>query len=730
MSILGKRKGEKPDATALKPAGRVILTYGRSLMALVIARSLARQGIEVIGCDDVSMTVLSFSKHVRETFVVAPWETRPAEFLDDLEAAVRTYAPRDGRPYVLMPAFRDIELIARHRERFEPLIKISAPSVASLDMVNPKDRLSDLAARIDLPAPRGFSPQSIEEVMALEGQLPLVVKPVTGVGGRGVSIAHTAEELREQAEALGFDPPSLIQTFAGGEDYCVGVLARDGVIEAMMAYKNIATYPRKAGAGAIRESVDAEPFREAVAQLMAETKWNGVCEIDFRWDGEADHVPQLIEVNARFWAGIFHSIETGVDFPWLLYLQTIGKRFEEPEPQVGVVTKTPAVWLLATLEDVAASDPHLGAVADAWRRAKENLATGKLARAMEAAVSALGATASAKDALDAIGQAVARNRDAPSELSDKDPLVGLGALFILSHLVRHRKLPSEITYKADEVPVELQPITPRKRPFIGITKPVRGDLWAWWAMKLAVWLAGGHPVKVTAKAARDPQTIDGLIFGGGSDVYPKHYEGTPKPGYRYDLARGDMEASWAATARRHDLPALGVCRGAQMLNVFAGGTLHNDLTGYDKAVSSNGLLEPLFLRKPIEVRKGSHLAEVIGSGRVCVNAIHKQAIERVGAGLRVVAREPNGIVQAVEDPTRRFWIGVQFHPELMLYRKPFRDLFKALVEAARDRAAERATERAAHLEALSGEKAAASGLASAALDPAALDPAALGAGNV
>jgi gamma-glutamyl-gamma-aminobutyrate hydrolase PuuD/predicted ATP-grasp superfamily ATP-dependent carboligase len=715
VNFLGKGEGGAPDRTTAKPAGRVILTYGRSLMALVIARSLARQGIEVIGCDDVSMTVLTFSKHVRETFVVSPWETRPADFLDDLEAAVRTYAPRDGVPYVLMPAFRDIELIARHRERFEPLIKISAPSVASLDMVNPKDRLSDLAAHIGLPAPQGFSPRSIDEVAAFEDRLPLVVKPVTGVGGRGVSIAYTPEELREQTEALGFEPPPLIQTFAAGEDYCVGVLARDGVIEAMMAYKNIATYPRKAGAGAIRESVDAEPFRDAVARLMLETKWNGVCEIDFRWDGEADHVPQVIEVNARFWAGIFHSIETGVDFPWLLYLQTIGKRFDEPEPQIGVVTKTPAVWLLATLEDVAASDPHLSAAADAWRLAKENLATGKVVRAMEAAVSALGATASAKDVLDAMSQAVARNRDAPSELSDKDPLVGLGALFILSHLVRHRKLPPEITYKPDEAPAEQAPARPqRKRPVIGITKPVRGDLWAWWAMKLAVWLAGGYPIKVTAKAPRDPQTIDGLIFGGGSDVYPKHYEGTPKPGYRYDLARGDMEASWAASARRHDLPALGVCRGAQMLNVFAGGTLHNDLTSYDKVVSSDGLVDPLLLRKPIEVRRDSRLSTIIGAGRVCVNAIHKQAIERVGAGLRVVAREPNGIVQAIEDPTRRFWIGVQFHPELMIYRKTFRDLFKALVEAARDRAEERATERAAHLEAMSGEQPTAGGLDGAA----------------
>src|SRR5688572_18870999 len=101
-------------------AGRVILTYGRSLMALVIARSLATRGVEVIACDDVGMTVCSFSKHVKETFTIAPWDTEPEQFLQDLEAAVLEYAPADKRPYVLMPVFREIDLIARHRARFEP----------------------------------------------------------------------------------------------------------------------------------------------------------------------------------------------------------------------------------------------------------------------------------------------------------------------------------------------------------------------------------------------------------------------------------------------------------------------------------------------------------------------------------------------------------------------------------------------------------------------------------
>lgn len=669
--------------------GRVILTYGRSLMALVIARSLAKRGIEVIGCDDVSMTVLTFSKHVQETFTVAPWESRPDDFLDDLERAVRTYAPRDGRPYVLMPVFREAELISRHRRRFEPLIQVAAPDCMSMDLVSPKDRLSELMARQSLQGPKAFLPKSKADLKPIGFAFPLVVKPTDGVGGRGVSIVNSEDELSDACTNLGFDPPPLVQEFSPGHDYCVAVLAKGGQLQAIMAYKNVFTFPRKAGAGAVRESVDETPFREAVSKLLAATQWNGVCEIDFRWTGNTNDVPQIIELNARFWAGIFHSIETGVDFPWLLYCQAIGQHFEEPKPQIGVVTKTPAVWLFATLEEIAASDPHLAAAGEAWRNAKTNLVTGKLAVAMEEAANALGATSSLKDLMDAMSEAISRTRNAPSELSsDKDPLVALGALFILSHLIRHGRLPPEVTYRP-ATPAPKAPTSDRRRPAIGITKPEHGDLASWWAMKIAVWMAGGRAVKITAGAPGDPRTIDGLIFGGGSDIYPLNYAGEPKPGYRYDLARGDMEASWAATAREHDLPVLGVCRGAQMLNVFAGGTLHADLHSYDKPISARGLIEPLFLRKPIKVATPSLLAKLLGKTALLVNAIHCQAIARVGAGLHVVAREPNGIIQGIEDTSRRFWIGVQFHPELMLYRKPFRQLFKALVDAAAVRRMER-----------------------------------------
>ncbi len=688
--------------TAARQPGRVILTYGRSLMALVIARSLAERGVEVIACDDVGLTVCSFSRSVQETFTVAPWDREPEQFLQDLEAAVLEYAPNDGRPYVLMPVFREIDLIARNRARFEPAIKIAAPNIQSIELVTPKHHLARLAEEAGLDAPRSWRPTSHAALRKLTSSLPfpLILKPVDGAGGRGVARCETAQEIEAHADKLGFDEPPLLQECIEGEDYCVAVLAREGALKAIMAYRNVTTFPRQAGAGAVRETVDAAPFRETAEKLLAETAWDGVAQLDFRWSGDAKTKPKLIEVNARFWAGIFHSVESGVDFPWLLYRQTLGEDVGVvDEADIGATTKTTGAWLLAAIEDVAASDPHFNAASEAWREAKAKAESGALFEAMEKSGKAVKETLSLKRATDDLRATMRALKDAPSELSSaRDPMVGLGALFVLSSLVRHGKLPPEVTYEAeDEAETPVEPALERKRPIIGITKPENGDTLAFLAMKFAVWLAGGDPIKVTARAPRDPHTIDGLIFGGGADVYPKRYQGQPKQGYRYDLARGDMEASWALAARRHDLPVLGVCRGAQMLNVLAGGTLHMDLSEFEHGRASTALRR-FFQRFTVRMRYKSRLAAATGCGKsMRVNAIHSQAIDRLGAGLTVSAREGSGVIQGIEDGSRRFWLGVQFHPEFLIYRAPFRRLFRALVDAARVRAAERRAAAAARL---------------------------------
>jgi gamma-glutamyl-gamma-aminobutyrate hydrolase PuuD len=120
-----------------------------------------------------------------------------------------------------------------------------------------------------------------------------------------------------------------------------------------------------------------------------------------------------------------------------------------------------------------------------------------------------------------------------------------------------------------------------------------------------------------------------------------------------------------------------------------------DLSDF-KTERARNILVRFFERHPIRVRSTSNLAKLTQcSALMSVNAIHTQAIDRLGAGLVVSAREPNGVIQAIEDRSQRFWLGVQFHPEFLIYRAPFRRLFRSLVEAARTRAEERRAQAAA-----------------------------------
>jgi len=108
------------------------------------------------------------------------------------------------------------------------------------------------------------------------------------------------------------------------------------------------------------------------------------------------------------------------------------------------------------------------------------------------------------------------------------------------------------------------------RPLIGITKPDHGDLGAFWAARLALALGGARSLALTA---HDNLTLDGLMLGGGSDVFPPQFGALPKTAYAYDLRREAMELAWLRRAWAEDMPTLGICRGAQLMNVAAGGNV-------------------------------------------------------------------------------------------------------------------------------------------------------------
>lgn len=220
------------------------------------------------------------------------------------------------------------------------------------------------------------------------------------------------------------------------------------------------------------------------------------------------------------------------------------------------------------------------------------------------------------------------------------------------------------------------------RPLIGISTYLERTRFGVWDADAAVLhrdyldsvvRAGGQPVLLPPVGEwSDLSFLDGLVIAGGADVDPARYGAARDP--RTGPAAVERDASefaLVASALQADLPLLAVCRGMQVLNAVLGGTLLQHVEGHN-------VTPAVFEKVDVAVSPGSRLAGVVGPA-VSVLCHHHQALDVVGQGLSVVGRAPDGVVEAVELPDRRFVVGVQSHPEADREDR----VFGAFVEAAR-----------------------------------------------
>jgi gamma-glutamyl-gamma-aminobutyrate hydrolase PuuD len=198
----------------------------------------------------------------------------------------------------------------------------------------------------------------------------------------------------------------------------------------------------------------------------------------------------------------------------------------------------------------------------------------------------------------------------------------------------------------------------------------------------AVERAGGRPLLVPPAEDGVEETLDaldGLILSGGSDLDPELYgqdAHSETAGVVVERDRAELALLQAALAR--DLPVLAICRGSQVLNIARGGDLVQhlpDVVGDEKHKHTPGA----FADHDVEIEADTRLAAVVGD-HAPVKSHHHQGFGRIGEGLRVAARAEDGTVEAVEDPSRRFALGVLWHPEA----GEDAALFEALVAEARD----------------------------------------------
>ncbi|HEY8565623.1 MAG TPA: gamma-glutamyl-gamma-aminobutyrate hydrolase family protein [Beijerinckiaceae bacterium] len=218
------------------------------------------------------------------------------------------------------------------------------------------------------------------------------------------------------------------------------------------------------------------------------------------------------------------------------------------------------------------------------------------------------------------------------------------------------------------------------RPRVGVTTSRKGGWRSFLMHRLAIARAGGQAVRLTAGEAPPREPLDALVIGGGDDIGAEIYGGTVAPDVRIDPERDRLELGLLERALPDKLPVLGICRGSQMINVALGGTLYTDIYAvYEEAPRMRTVLP----RKTIHIDVDSRLHRITGCNPCRVNALHHQSVDRVGRDLKVVARDETGIVQAVEGTGDAFLLGVQWHPELLVFARPQQRLFRALVEAVR-----------------------------------------------
>ena len=181
--------------------------------------------------------------------------------------------------------------------------------------------------------------------------------------------------------------------------------------------------------------------------------------------------------------------------------------------------------------------------------------------------------------------------------------------------------------------------------------------------------------------------IDGLLLSGGQDVSPQLYDEDPQDKLGETLLmRDEFDFKLIEKAKERYIPILGICRGAQVLNVFHGGSLYQD-TSYRpiQTIRHWQPKNPTEKTHEIRVFPQTRLSALFPSGRFCVNSFHHQVINKLAEGFVVMGQSNDGVIEAFESTTYPYMVGIQWHPEMLWHESSMDDLFKDFINQVEGR---------------------------------------------
>jgi putative glutamine amidotransferase len=217
-----------------------------------------------------------------------------------------------------------------------------------------------------------------------------------------------------------------------------------------------------------------------------------------------------------------------------------------------------------------------------------------------------------------------------------------------------------------------------KKPLVGICLPNKGNFFAYLFIKLNLRIQGAYSVRLRPSENNVKfQRLDGLILSGGTDINPTLY-GANKDAHNtpLDTKRDTFELEMIDKAYKKQIPILGICRGAQLINIYFKGTLYPSILELDQYIIHKNSIFPI---KSAFIKRLSNLFAITKKKEIVINSIHNQAINKVGDDLQVSACHDK-IIEAIEKENYPFLLGVQWHPEYLIYLKEHRLIFDKFTE--------------------------------------------------
>ena len=323
--------------------GRVFLTDGVVRRTLAAARALGKEGVAVTCGEETGANLTFFSRYCHHKFKYPSSRKKREAFV----AALVEYLAQNPHE-CLFPMEQDtLDVVLHHRAEFEAVTRLPFADNATYRVFRDKAQTLKLAEKIGIPHPKTVFPQDpvnlAEEVAGLK--FPVVIKPRGNWASRGVEVAQDLAELEHLfAEVHAEFPFPLIQEkIPPGEQYHVCCLMdENSKLTAVCTQFEPRHHPHFEGMGAstVQQSVDRPDLVDLTVQLLQANNWYGVANSDIIIDPR-DGSPMLMEVNPRFWGPLQASLNSGVNFPYLLYKMARGEKVEPVlKHKVGIITRS------------------------------------------------------------------------------------------------------------------------------------------------------------------------------------------------------------------------------------------------------------------------------------------------------------------------------------------------------------------------------------------------------